>query len=243
MFMETHVPAGDPASISYLLGCAGKGRAVAVDVHADEVDHWLQVAEARGVRITHVVDTHVHADHLSGGDALANRAGAEYVLYEKTACSKPHAGVADGDLLDVGNVKVRVLHTPGHTLDSISLLVSDASRVEEPWFVLTGHTLFVGSVGRPDLRGRAAEMAALLHDSIHRKLMSLPDYVEIHPGARAGSVCGAGLSGKPVSTIGFERRFNPMLSLDREAFVQQVLADLPPQPENMQRIVAFNTGS
>ncbi len=242
MFLETHIPPGEPASLSYLLGCAGQGKAIAVDVHADEVEYWRQVAADKGVRIAYVVDTHVHADHRSGGPALAEQTGASYVLHEQSQCYHPHESVQDGDRLKAGNVQVQVLHTPGHTLDSICLLVSDLSRVDEPWFVLTGHTLFVGSVGRPDLPGQAEKMAGHLYHSLHDKLLTLPDYVEILPGARAGSVCGVGLSGKPVSTLGFERRFNPVMQLDKAAFVRQALENLPPQPEGMAEIVRFNRG-
>ncbi len=243
MFVETHTPSGDPSSLSYMLGCAGQGKAVVVDAHADEVEHYLALAEARGVRIVYAVDTHVHADHLTGAFELARRSGADYVLHRDARCKWPHRKVDDGDWLEAGNVKLQVMHTPGHTLDSICLQVTDASRTDAPWFLLTGHTWFVGSVGRPDLRGRAKEMAGLLYHSLHDKLLTLPDFMEIHPGARAGSVCGAGLSGKPVSTVGFEKRHNPVLSLDEEAFVEQVLSTLPPEPEGMQAIVRANSGS
>jgi glyoxylase-like metal-dependent hydrolase (beta-lactamase superfamily II) len=134
-----------------------------------------------------------------------------------------------------------VLHTPGHSPDSICLLVTDLKRGTDPWFVLTGDTLFVGAVGRPDLPGRARENAAELYASIHEKLLTLPDDVEVFPGHFSGSVCGAGLSGKPSSTIAFERRWNPMLALDQEGFVA-ALADVPPKPVDMERIMAVNRG-
>ena len=133
-----------------------------------------------------------------------------------------------------------MLHTPGHTLDSVCLLVRDLRRGDEPWFAITGDTLFVGAVGRPDLAGREREMAAQLHDTLHGKLLTLPAELEIYPGHQAGSACGAGLSGKPASTIGFEKRFNPMLALSREAFVEALVADIPPPPQEMARIVAAN---
>ena len=135
---------------------------------------------------------------------------------------------------------VDVLHTPGHTLDSVCLLVSDLRRGNEPWFVITGDTLFVGAVGRPDLAGREREMAAQLHDTLHRKLLTLPSDLEIYPGHQAGSACGAGLSGKPASTIGFELRFNPMLAMSREAFIEALTADIPSQPADMALIVEAN---
>jgi len=133
-----------------------------------------------------------------------------------------------------------VLHTPGHTPDSICLLVTDMRRAELPWFVLTGDTLFVGSIGRPDLLGREREMSAQLFDSIHSKLLHLPGEVEIYPGHQAGSVCGVGLSGKPSSTIGFEKRWNLSLSLDKDAFIESLLSEIPPRPAEMDKMVAAN---
>lgn len=143
-------------------------------------------------------------------------------------------------MLEAGNVEATVLHTPGHTPEHISLAITDKSRGAEPWFVLTGHTLFVGSVGRPDLHGQAEEMAHQLFETLHTKLLSLPDNMEIWPGAKASSVCGVGLSAKPVSTIGFEKRFSPMLSTDRAGFVSQILGNLPPEPEKKANYIAFN---
>jgi glyoxylase-like metal-dependent hydrolase (beta-lactamase superfamily II) len=146
-----------------------------------------------------------------------------------------------GDDIELGNTRIKVIHTPGHSPDSVCLLVIDLKRGTEPWFVLTGDTLFVGAVGRPDLPGRARENAAELFASIHEKLLTLPDELEIYPGHFSGSVCGAGLSGKPMSTIGFERRWNPMLSRDRQSFVD-ALTNVPPKPPDMDQIKAFNRG-
>ena len=228
------------SSLSYLFGCGGKGKAVAVDVVAGDEDWFIQQAKERDVTITHVIDTHVHADHYSGGKALAEKIGAPYCLHKNSKVDYPVERLHDNQVIEVGNVSVMVLHTPGHTYDSICLLVSDRRRSDEPWFVLTGDTLFVGAVGRPDLAGHESEMAGILYDSLHERILSLPDNVEIYPGHQAGSACGAGISGKPSSTIGFEKRFNPMLGMDRDAFVATLTSEIPPRPANMDHIVAVN---
>ncbi|HEY5995312.1 MAG TPA: MBL fold metallo-hydrolase [Gallionellaceae bacterium] len=230
------------ATLSYFFGCGGKGKSVAVDVVAGDEEWFVEEAKKANVTINYVIDTHVHADHYSGGRKLAQMVGARYCLHEsdRGLVNYSFEGLRDGQLLDIGNVEVKVLHTPGHTPDSVCLLVSDRRRAEAPWFVVTGDTLFVGAVGRPDLLGREREMAEVLYDSIQAKLLSLPDVVELFPGHQAGSVCGAGLSGKPSSTIGFERRWNPGLSMDKAAFVDSLLKDIPPRPAQMERMVAAN---
>jgi len=231
------------ASLSYLFGCGGKGKAMAVDVVAGDEDWYIQQAKERGVTITHVVDTHVHADHYSGGKALADRIGAKYCLYETAQVKFDFEKLTDNQVIELGNVSATVLYTPGHTYDSICILVSDNRRAEAPWFVLTGDTLFVGAVGRPDLAGQEKEMAGKIYDSLHERILSLPNEVEIYPGHQAGSVCGAGISGKPSSTIGFEKRFNPMLGYDRDAFVAALTEVIPPRPAEMERMVAANIGA
>lgn len=230
------------ASLSYLFGCGSLGKAIAVDVVAGDEDWFVEQAQQQNVSITHVIETHVHADHYSGGRQLAERLGAKYCLHANAQVEFGFDVLNDGDLIEVGNVIVKVLHTPGHTLDSICLAVSDKRRSDEVWFLLTGDTLFVGSIGRPDLAGREQEMAEMLFDTLHRKVLCFPDTTEIYPAHQAGSVCGAGISGKPVSTLGFEKRFNPMLKVtDKQEFIQLLTAEIPPRPAQMDRIVAANT--
>lgn len=233
------------ATLSYFFGCAGHQMAVAVDVVAGDEDWFMDEADKAGVRIAYVIDTHIHADHYSGGPELSRRAGAPYHLHESNfgRTAFEFSPLHDGQRLEAGNVLVDVMHTPGHTPDSVCLLVRDLRRGNEPWFVITGDTLFVGAVGRPDLAGQEREMAARLHESLHTRLLTLPAELEIYPGHQAGSACGAGLSGKPASTIGFEKRFNTMLTLPREAFIDAVTTQIPPTPVEMADIVAVNLGS
>lgn len=230
------------STLSYFFGCGGKGKSVAVDVVAGDEEWFIEEAKRANVTINYVIDTHVHADHYSGGRRLAQMVGAPYCLHEsdKSVVKFGFEPMRDGQLLDIGNVEVKVLHTPGHTNDSVCLLVSDKRRTDAPWFVITGDTLFVGAAGRPDLAGREREMAAVLYDSIQNKLLSLANEVEIFPGHQAGSVCGAGLSGKPSSTIGFEKRWNPGLTMDKTAFIESLIKEIPPRPAEMDKIVAAN---
>jgi glyoxylase-like metal-dependent hydrolase (beta-lactamase superfamily II) len=226
---------------AYLFGCGSLGKCAVVDAHEEDVDAYIAFASSKGMRITHVIDTHVHADHRSGGPALAKKAGAVYCLHESADVAVPFEPLRDGQDVELGNTHVRVLHTPGHTPESISLVVTDLRRGSDPWFVLTGDTLFVGAVGRPDLPGRARENAAELYDSIHQKLLSLPDDIEVYPAHFSGSLCGAGMSGKPSSTIAFEKRWNPLLAKSREDFIE-ALADVPPKPAEMEQILRINQG-
>jgi glyoxylase-like metal-dependent hydrolase (beta-lactamase superfamily II) len=231
----------DLGCAAYVLGCGSAGQCAVVDSRADDLESYVSFAQSKAMQITEVIDTHVHADHQSGGRALAARVGARYRLHASADVDLPFVAMHDSEDIELGNTCLRVLHTPGHSDDSVCLLVTDLKRGTDPWFVLTGDTLFVGAVGRPDLPGRARENAALLYDSLHRKLLTLPDDIEVYPGHFSGSLCGTGLSGKPSSTIAFERRWNPMLSLDRDAFVA-ALADVPPKPADMADILAANRG-
>lgn len=229
----------DHGCAAYVFGCGGKGLGAVVDPREEDVDQYLDFARAKGLRVTHVIDTHVHADHRSGGPALAERAGALYSLHRSADVRVPFHPLDEGDLIDLGNTKMRVLHTPGHSPESIALVVTDLRRGPEPWFVLSGDTLFSGAVGRPDLPGDAAANARRLFRSVHDKLLTLRDDVEVYPAHFGGSACGAGLSGKPSSTIGFESRFNEALLLDEEGFVEKVGA-VPPKPEGAAAILDFN---
>jgi len=227
-----------PIGASYLFGCGGQGQCVVVDPIQD-IEPYLKTSRETGMRVMHVIETHVHADHRSGGRALATASGATYLVHESVD-GPEDARLKDGQELTVGNVSIRILHTPGHTPEHVSLLVSDRTRGTEPWFVLTGHTLMVGDMGRTELATSAAIGADALFDSATR-LRALPDHVEVWPGAFAGSVCGRRLSGKPASTIGFERRFNrAFATAERHAFVQLMLADIPVRPENADQIRAAN---
>jgi glyoxylase-like metal-dependent hydrolase (beta-lactamase superfamily II) len=226
---------------AYLFGCGGMGIGAVVDPRADDVESYLSLASSKGLRITHVIDTHVHADHRSGGRLLAERTGASYCLHRSADVSFPYTPLDEGQLVELGNTRLRVLHTPGHTPEGISLVVTDLRRGPEPWFVLTGDTLFVGAVGRPDLPGNARTNAEELYRTLHEKLLTLPDDLELYPAHFAGSACGAGMSGKPSSTIGFEKRNNPMLSRGRDAFVAS-LSDVPDKPADMMSILLENKG-
>ena len=200
-----------PVGASYLSGCGGQARCVVVDP-VEDIALYERASRETGMRIVHVIETHVHADHVSGGRALAGAVGAGYRAHESIEAPET-SRLSDGQELVVGNVIVRVLHTPGHTPEHISLLVSDRTRGTDPWFVLTGHTLMVGDMGRTELAARAETGALALFESAAR-LRALPDYVEVWPGAFSGSVCGRILSGKPMSTIGFERRFNRAFGIE-----------------------------
>jgi glyoxylase-like metal-dependent hydrolase (beta-lactamase superfamily II) len=230
---------------SYVFGCTGKKALAVVDPHVEHTEEYLAVAAAADAPIVAIIETHVQADHLSGATALAACTGATIYLHEAATVSFPHMSVRDGDEMTLGNDYIRVLHTPGHSPDSITLLVGDRVRGEDPWFALTGDTLFVGDAGRPDLGALegtedATAATSALYDSL-QKLLALPDAVEIYPAHFAGSACGRAMSGKPSSTIGYERRFNAALRpRSREEFVTFMLTDLPPAPPDHQRIRQAN---
>ena len=209
----------DPVAVSYLFGCGGRAAAAVVDP-IGEIGPYIDAADETGMRILYVIDTHLHADHISSGRDLARATGADYVLFADAQVAFPFHGVRDGEILALVNVAIGILHSPGHTPEHISLLITDRTRSNEPWFVLTGHTLMVGDLGRTELAGKAEDGARALFRSAQR-LKALPDYLEVLPGAYSGSICGRSLSGKPASTIGFVRRYNKALRIeDEDAFVQ-----------------------
>jgi hydroxyacylglutathione hydrolase len=208
----------------------------------EQIAPYLRVSEETGMKIRYVIDTHVHADHVSGGRRLAKATGADYLLHESAGARFKFRGVKENEELDLGNVRIRVLHTPGHTPEHISLVVTDNTRGPEPWFLLSGHTLMVGDLGRTELASSAEDGARSLFRSV-QKLKNLPDYLEVLPGAFSGSVCGRSLSGKPSSTIGFERRFNRAFGIEGELeFVRHMLENIPSPPADAAKVRAINLG-
>ncbi len=230
------------ASMSYLIGCESRGVAAVIDPDRD-VAKYIAAAEERGLRITHIIETHLHADYVSGNTDLAARTGARIYVHAEARAGYPHEPLHEGGTLELGAVRLTVMHTPGHTPESITLLVSDTTRADEPWMALTGDTLFVGEMGRPDLVGAEAArgLAAHMHHSLFDKLLKLDDSVLIYPGHGAGSLCGKSIGSVRATTLGFERKHNPALApRDLASFIQFAVSDLPEQPGNHQRIKAIN---
>lgn len=235
---------------SYAVACEGAGLAAIVDPRRD-VDVYLAFAAARELRISHVLETHIHADFASGARELAERAGAElhlsaYDAGELYDVAFPHRELRDGDEIAIGRARLRALHTPGHTPEHLAYLVFDDARsVDVPMVMLSGDFVFVGSLGRPDLLGEEAKLglARRLYASVREKLAGLPDGLEIAPGHGAGSMCGAGMSGRAVSTLGFERIANPYLraGLSRDEFVSAILGNVPPFPDYYRRMKVLNS--
>jgi len=230
------------AQASYLIG--SEGEAAVVDPRRD-VEDYLEEARAQGLTIRYVIETHLHADFVSGHRELAERTGATVVFGARAEATLPHRAVRDGDEIRIGKVVLRVLETPGHTPESISVLVIEPEVSPEPRMVLTGDTLFVGDVGRPDLvgaQGHSPEaMAGLLYESLHEKLLRLPDPVEVYPAHGAGSLCGKNISRETSSTIGEQRRTNGALRpMPKDEFVRMVTSDLPEVPPYFPLDVAVN---
>jgi hydroxyacylglutathione hydrolase len=231
----------DLGCASYLVGCEDCGEAVVVDP-AYAIEQYLEEAAHREVRLVRTLETHTHADHVSGHGRLALEHGVPVSVHALAEAGYPHDPLADGDEIEVGNVSIRVIHTPGHRPEHCCFAVVDRTRAEEPWLLLTGDSLFVGDAARPDLAVEAHEGAEGLFHSLQR-LLELPDGVEVFPGHVAGSLCGKGMSSKGSTTIGFERRFNRALALATvDAFVADSASIDTPRPPNMERIVELNRG-
>ncbi|NLW82014.1 MAG: MBL fold metallo-hydrolase [Desulfovibrionales bacterium] len=229
---------------SYVLGCPAIGEMIVVDPKRD-IGDYLDISREEGMRITRIIDTHVHADHVSGAHELSSRTKAPICMHPDTPATFPFTPLPEGTVLQAGAARLEVLHTPGHTPHSLSLLVSDLARSPEPWLILTGDLLFVGDIGRPDLVGKAAldEQVQNLYNSLFVKLGALPDHLEVYPAHGSGSLCGKGMSPKPSSTLGYERRHNPRLQY--RAFQDFALAmsqDFPARPKSFSHIISTNAG-
>lgn len=230
------------AHASYLIG--SEGEAAVVDPQRD-VGQYLKEAEAQGLKIKFVMETHLHADFVSGHRELAERSGAEIVFSEKARATFPHKPVSEGDELNIGKVSLRVLETPGHTPESICVLVTDKEVSDQPQKILTGDTLFIGDVGRPDLAGGQGYtpqmMAGMMYDSLHEKILTLDDAVEVYPAHGAGSMCGRNMSKETSSTIGEQKKLNYALTpMTKEAFITMMTVDLPPAPDYFSKDVEIN---
>ena len=230
------------AHASYMIGSGGD--AAVVDPQRD-VEIYLKAAEENGLKIRHVFETHLHADFVSGHKELAARTGAKIYIGEKAGATFPHVAVRDGSELVFGNCKISILETPGHTPESMCLVVTDSDKRPAPWAVLTGDTLFIGDVGRPDLSPAVTpqQLAAMLYDSLHSKLMKLPDDVLVYPAHGAGSLCGRNMRADRSSTIGTERLTNYALQIrTRDEFVRQLTTNLPSRPEYFAKDAEINRG-
>ena len=227
---------------SYAIGCPKTGLMAVVDPRRD-TDVYLRIADEHGMRITHIFDTHVHADHISGAQQLRAQTGADIYIHESAPVTYEAKKLKEGDEFTFGNPVIRVLHTPGHTPNSISLLLSDLARSPEPTAILTGDLLFVGDTGRPDLPGEDIldEQVENLYNSLFNTLGPLPDYLEVYPAHGQGSLCGQGISAKQSSTLGYERLTNPMLQYpDFDEFKRAVLSNLPMRPQSFSGIIPAN---
>ena len=233
----------DLGCASYLVGDEKAGVAAVVDPRF-EIDEYLELARYMGVSIEHVFETHNHADHVSGHGRLAAATGAAIHIHREAEPAYDHEPFEDGAEWELGALRVRALHTPGHRPEHVAFALTDTARGDQPWAVLTGDSLFVNDVARPDLAIEKTDGARGIFRSLREQLLSLPDDVEIWPGHLGGSMCGGpGMDMKVSSTIGFEKEFNPTLSIaDEEEFVQQALAKLGPQPPNFEAIVELNRG-
>jgi hydroxyacylglutathione hydrolase len=233
----------DLGCASYLVGDDDAGVAAVVDPRF-EIDEYLELARYLDVHIEHILETHNHADHVSGHGRLAAAAGATIHVHALAAASYDHEPFEDGFVLELGGLRVHAIHTPGHRPEHTAFALIDTARGEDPWAVLTGDTLFVGDVARPDLAVEREDGARGIFRSLHERLLGLPPDTEVWPGHLGGSLCGGpGMDLKVSSTIGFELRHNSLLAVeDEQTFVERALAKLQPQPPNFQAIVDLNRG-
>jgi len=227
--------------LSYVIGCPQARVACVVDPKRD-VQDYIDIARNNGMKITHIFETHVHADHVSGNMELQSRTGAAIHFLKGSPVEFDHVSVQEGDMFDFGATQLEILKTPGHTPHSLSILVTDRARSEKPWLVLTGDCLFVGDIGRPDLAGAEliGEQVENLYRSLYTKLGRLSDSVEIFPAHGDGSLCGKGMSPKSSSTIGFEKLSNPVLNLAPDVFKRQLTQSFPERPKSFTHIIATN---
>jgi hydroxyacylglutathione hydrolase len=235
----------ETACASYLLGCKTHSRFAVVDPHAELVDEYIALAEGQGIPIVAVFETHVQADHLSGLPELVRRTGATAYVPEGAGVEFEHHPLADGEVVKLGNTELEAIATPGHAPAHHAYLVTDRTRSDDPWMVLTGDALLIGDAGRPDLHAHGdrtvEEMAAEQFRSLSERLLALPDHLLLYPAHYSGSVCGRGLSANPASTVGFERRHNAALAHgSEEAFVAALVENIPPAPERQTEIIATN---
>ena len=235
----------ETACASYLLGCKSKEKFAVVDPHVDLVDDYIELAEAQAIPIAAVFETHVQADHVSGLPALVERTGATAYLPAGAGVDFEHVALEDREVVELGNTLVEAVATPGHAAAHHGYLVTDLTRAEDPWMLLTGDSLLVGDAGRPDLHAHgeqtAEQMAGQLYHSLTERLLQLPDHLLLYPAHYSVLVCGRGLSAQPASTLGFERLHNKALQYDSEqAFVEALLKDIPPAPPRQSEIVAIN---
>jgi len=228
-----------------VLGCKTVGAFAVVDPHEDLVEEYVRIAAAQGAAIVAVLETHVQADHVSGLPQLVSRTGAAANLPDGADVAFTHTPLRDGAVVTLGNVEISAIATPGHAPAHHAYAVTDRTRADEPWLVLTGDALLVGDAGRPDLHAGddtgVERMARTLYRSLTERLLALPDHVVLYPAHYSGSVCGRGLSANPISTVGFERRHNAALRHGSEdAFVAALLRDIPPAPAQQAAILAAN---
>jgi len=232
----------DLGCASYIVASSSEQTCLIVDPRW-EIEPYLEVIHTQGFTVSGIVETHTHADHVSGHGRLAEATGAPIYIHESADVEYPHRSLRDGDVIRLAEVSLHVLHTPGHRPEHIALAVEDGARGADPWLVMTGDSLLVGDVARPDLAVDGIQGAELLFQSLHEKLLTLPEFTQVYPAHLAGSLCGRVDSHVSGTTLGYERRYNAALTVaEPEAFVAFMNRDLPQRPPNMERVVALNRG-